>query len=151
MTKQNCKCYCSELTNFWKEGNYTSKLFSVEGLEILSGTTKVEYLYKCCKIVGVKLTETFTFNNKPVTSETYYCCNGKIKFTDSLGSKLNGNWDKKCCNLVSYVCGIDSLLGNGTSKGKIVDMKDGNNYKSDLYKKECCDYNLKYRYTLTKI
>jgi len=151
MTKHDCKCYCSELTNFWKEGNYTLKLSSVEGLEILSGTTKVEYIYKCCKIVGVKLTGTFTYNDKTITSETYYCCNGKYSHKDTLGTKITGDWDKKCCNLVSYVCGIDKLLGQGQGRGKIVDMKDGDNYKGELYKKECCDYNLKYRYTLTKI
>lgn len=81
------KWNCKKLTNFWKEGTYTSKLFSAEGLEIFTGSDKVEYIYKCSKIIGVKISAISNYQSKTITTTIYYC-NGNYSLVSSEGSNF---------------------------------------------------------------
>jgi hypothetical protein len=151
MNKQYNEC-CKELKCYWKEGNYSYKLFSVEGLELISGTSKVEYIYKCCKLNGVKVvTEIPVEEGVVVSLEHKYCCDGKFYYSDSLGSKFCGKWNKKCCNLESVFCGVHKLLEDKCVKGKICEKKVGLNYEANVYKLEKCKYVLQYRYVYEKL
>lgn len=142
---------CKTLTNFWKEGTYTRKYFSAEGLEIMTGTTKIEYLYKCCKINAVKLTDNVVYQGKKITGTIIYYTDGKFTHKSSSGYDVSGKWYKKCCNLVVCYSGVDNIVQNKKVKAKAVIMKNGCNYKADIYQSENCKCVLQFRHTLTKV
>ena len=143
---KNC---CCNLTNFWTQGDYEGKTTLPDGTAVSTSTVSIKYLYNCCnKVYAVEISGSSTSGSTTVTYTVLYYCDGRYKYTDSLGGLVCGKWVCKCGKLCTLVKGTEKLIGLSGS-GKFVESKSGNLYNGDIYVNEMGVCTLKYKYNLT--
>lgn len=126
---------CVQLTNFWKEGDYISTIFSIEDKVVAKGPLKIEYLYKNKKIYAVQFKGSSSLPS--YEKNIIYYCNGDYKYTDTNGSLYTGTWVYKNNRLCTLIKGSEPLIGL-SGKGKIIEYKDGKNYKGEIFISDKC-------------
>ena len=143
---KNC---CCNLTNFWTQGDYEGNVTLPDNINVFTSTVTIKYLYNCCnKVNAVEISGSSTDGTTTITYTQTYYCDGRYKYTDSLGGLICGKWTYKCGKLCTLLKGTDKLIGLSGS-GKLVESKSGNLYSGDIYINEMGVCTLKYKYNLT--
>ena len=143
---KNC---CCNLTNFWTQGDYEGNVTLPDNINVFTSTVTIKYLYNCCnKVNAVEISGSSTDGTTTITYTQTYYCDGRYKYTDSLGGLVCGKWTYKCGKICTLIKGTDNYLKLPVT-GKITDSKTTTGYLTDIYYNKSGICTLQYRYTLT--